>query len=763
MRWLLNYIFILALCLPVNAHNNHLPIYSYDNSILLLLHPFDPKILNAFAELMNYTRVSMNGWLTFLDRKKLQNNPFLNNSACVVDMTSILYGISRSNEEAMKWLDAAGKIVPGISGGAINWVGSMELCRNITDFSFGVSRHVKGKYCTAFVELPTSDDLPQQLSFELNYGVCIPHSCTKDDLIWLLDMVFSRVNLSVDDSTSFCHAEFGELQKDGWFWVAMSLLVMVTFLLISGTLVDVVIWCLWSYHTYVNSYNGLTNSSMSVETVNVNEALVDYVGITEDENMAEQTHFNQSNANEVHYSEYRSNKLSNTNLFVKFISNYSVPFNTFCLWNSKPSQVVNKLGQHCDHPLLCLDGIRFITMCWIIYGHCIAFSMFGANNMLLYSQIHQGTWTYQVIIGATLAVDTFFFMSGTLSTYLTIPRLRRITNWKSWIKFWFNFVFHRTLRLTPAYLLVLILYTGLFIHAYVGPLYPQIPNLTDIKFCRDHWWITYLNNFIYPNEICMGWSWYLSNEFQFSIVLAPIFLSLLAWNETIGVLFGFGLVISSIVVTFGISYANDYLPGVLELTSFTTVYIKPYTRWSTYAIGLLCGWLLEKYTNILQDVGIKMKVMLALIGICLSSIFCVSTVYGLYGLLSGKVEPFSTVGAAAYTAFHRPIFVLGVAIVVSMCALGCGGPIHSILTLPVFCVPARLTYTAYLVHPIVTMFIVLGSQNPLLLDNLHLIVRFFAVMPITYFVGLIISLATESPVIAMTHVSGRKKPSLVKS
>ncbi|VDP03852.1 unnamed protein product [Schistosoma margrebowiei] len=113
--------------------------------------------------------------------------------------------------------------------------------------------------------------------------------------------------------------------------------------------------------------------------------------------------------------------------------------------------------------------------------------------------------------------------------------------------------------------------------------------------------------------------------------------------------------------------------------------------------------------------------MIGVIGVCLSSIFCVSTVYGLYGLLSGKVEPFTTFGAATYTAFHRPIFILGIAIVVSMCALGCGGPIRWILTLSVFRVPSRLTYTAYLVHPIVVLFIALGSQNPILLDDLHLV------------------------------------------
>ncbi|CAH8433554.1 unnamed protein product [Schistosoma haematobium] len=711
MRWFFLYFTTLGSFLPNHVSTKSLPLYSYDNSMLVLLHPFDPKLLKPFDALAEYSRVSVYEMLRYLDQKRLSGNPLYNNSACVVDVTSIVYGIIRSDKEAVKWLDAAGKIVPGVSGGGINWVGSMELCRNITDFSYGLSQHVQGKYCSAYVKLPSAEDLPEKVSFELNYGVCIPHSCTKDDLIWLLDMVLSKVNLSIDKSTSFCHADFGELPKDGWFWVAMSLLVLMIILLISGTMVDVVLWCNWNYRFYEFLYNRIRVSLPD-----------DTFTTSEEENLVEQTPCDQSESVKLSYFEYRFDVLSNTTPFVKFVATYSIPFDTSRLWHFKPSQVLNKSGHPCDHPLLCLDGIRFLTMNWIIYGHCILFSMFVANNMLLYSQIHQPKWTYQAIIGSTLSVDTFFFMSGLLSTYLTIPKLRRIPSWKHWIKFWWSFVFHRILRLTPAYLLVLILYTGLFNHAYVGPMYPQTPNLMDIKFCRDHWWITYLNNFIYPDETCMGWSWYLSNEIQFSIVLSPIFLCLVACS------------------------------------SFTTIYIKPYTRWSTYAIGLLLGWFLEKYPTILENVNTKTKVLIGVIGVCLSSIFCVSTVYGLYGLLSGKVGPFTTFGAATYTAFHRPIFILGIAIVVSMCALGCGGPIRWILTLSVFRVPSRLTYTAYLVHPIVVLFIALGSQNPILLDDLHLIVMFFAVLPITYCLAYLVTLVTESPVLAMTHSSGGKKP-----
>lgn len=94
----------------------------------------------------------------------------------------------------------------------------------------------------------------------------------------------------------------------------------------------------------------------------------------------------------IHYSK---DILSNTNPCIKYIANYSVPYNTWHLWHSKPNQVPNKSGQHCSHPLLCLDGIRFLTMNWIIYGHCIAFSMFVASKLTVLLRGWNSTTIYR--------------------------------------------------------------------------------------------------------------------------------------------------------------------------------------------------------------------------------------------------------------------------------------------------------------------------------------------------------------------------------
>ncbi|KAA3681677.1 uncharacterized protein DEA37_0015202 [Paragonimus westermani] len=336
---------------------------------------------------------------------------------------------------------------------------------------------------------------------------------------------------------------------------------------------------------------------------------------------------------------------------------------------------------------------------------------------------------------------------GLLTVYVTLPRFAFVNNFVGQIQFWLTFVLHRLIRLTPAYLLVIVLYTGLFTHLYDGPMYPQRPELTDSIYCREHWWVTFLNNFLHEDQMCMGWSWYLSNDFQFTVVLAPIFISLVSWNVTAGMLFAILLVISSILSTFGIAYSNGYYPWPLSPESFETIYIKPYTRWSTYALGLILGWIIHRGYRLPQRVSSKAKLFFTLMSLSLASVCCIWAVYGLADIFSQKVPMWSTGVSALHTAVHRPIFILGVGIVTYLCASQYASPIRSLLSWSAFRPFARLTYGAYLLHPIVTLFLALGSQSPVMLDNVYLITVFVTVVFISYALSFLLSLAIESPLV----------------
>lgn len=82
----------------------------------------------------------------------------------------------------------------------------------------------------------------------------------------------------------------------------------------------------------------------------------------------------------------------------------------------------------------CLDGLRTMSMMWVIFGHCwiwpwLANVQYTNTSYLLpLGNNHSrpkalaSTWTGQVIHSADLATDTFFFLSGFLHSYVLLKK-----------------------------------------------------------------------------------------------------------------------------------------------------------------------------------------------------------------------------------------------------------------------------------------------------------------------------------------------------
>ncbi|KAF7256242.1 hypothetical protein EG68_06808 [Paragonimus skrjabini miyazakii] len=461
-------------------------------------------------------------------------------TTCWRDIHTIISAAINQQPKAFQWLDSAGRPLPGITGGARIWPGSFELCMNIRKTS-----PIQSKYCSMFIFAP------------------------QDQKLGGFYTVLSGFPLIVDDKASLCHSDPAELPKDAWFWIAIALLSFCLFLLTCGLILDLFMYFKWArsgtyqhdWPTYFGPHSATSTEQDGTEIDNLESTPS---GSTDN---IYPIHFSSESDGQLHpitYSEYRSGFVEQRGVLFKLLSAFSPVFNAHKLCQSGHAIILDPEGKWVEHPLTCLDGIRVLTMCWIIFGHCLVFTIPYSNNAFIYIQEHLRKWAFQVVISTTLSVDTFFLMSGLLTVYTTVPRLRFYRGLCGKLRFWLIYVVHRVLRLTPAYLLVMFLYTGLFIHMTDGPLYPQRPELLDIQYCREHWWVTYLNNFIYTNESCMPWTWYLANELQFSIFLAPVFLTLTYWSSVAGILFALLLIFSSVGSTYAIAYTKKYLPGILS-------------------------------------------------------------------------------------------------------------------------------------------------------------------------------------------------------
>eukprot|EP01099_Mayorella_cantabrigiensis_P001320 TRINITY_DN1570_c0_g2_i3.p1 TRINITY_DN1570_c0_g2~~TRINITY_DN1570_c0_g2_i3.p1 ORF type:complete len:294 (-),score=29.46 TRINITY_DN1570_c0_g2_i3:558-1439(-) len=217
---------------------------------------------------------------------------------------------------------------------------------------------------------------------------------------------------------------------------------------------------------------------------------------------------------------------------------------------------------------------------------------------------------------------------------------------------------------------------------------------------RDSWWtnILYINNFI-PTDggQCMGWGWYLSNDFQYYIV-TPIFILLWVRSRTQASILWFFSLISSLIITavlvdhYGI---NAYVLLPSDSNYYVIEYIKPYTRAAPYLIGMMVAFILQTWPH--WDFSEK-HVWLVRLGHLVSAGMLLASVFSLYPESSGD-DVWNDSENAAYITLSRLGWALGLAWIVFVCAKGHGGVVNQILSLPVWQPLAALSYGAYLLHP----------------------------------------------------------------
>jgi peptidoglycan/LPS O-acetylase OafA/YrhL len=86
-----------------------------------------------------------------------------------------------------------------------------------------------------------------------------------------------------------------------------------------------------------------------------------------------------------------------------------------------------------------------------------------------------------LVTGGFLAVDVFFFIGGFLVAYSFMREKS-----KSLLKYPMA-ILHRVLRFWPSYIMVILLYYSVQIHAGNGPLWKENNTLGQIPYCSGAW------------------------------------------------------------------------------------------------------------------------------------------------------------------------------------------------------------------------------------------------------------------------------------
>ncbi|XP_003396151.2 nose resistant to fluoxetine protein 6 isoform X1 [Bombus terrestris] len=410
-----------------------------------------------------------------------------------------------------------------------------------------------------------------------------------------------------------------------------------------------------------------------------------------------------------------------------------------------------KTDRHRDS-IKCLDGLRYISICWIIYGHTHYIEVVGVKmNLSEIPQMHTN-WANMLVLNANIITDTFFLISGVLMAYTVLRKSEK--NSQGYFDV-IGLYLHRYLRLTPAYAMMIGFYATLFYKIGSGPYWDQWVG-ANRDYCQENWWINllYLNNYINLSRICMSQSWYLATDMQL-VWLSPIFLyPMLKFTRKIffWLVFALGLIISILIpflITFSLRLSGTmlyYKDNTDVANVFIQIYTKVYNRYGSYIIGLALGYLLHQN----RSKVVKIRYIYVIFGWLVAAV-CGSFIFICPRWMYFDDYSYNELEASFYAGFHRQIFALSISWLIFCCVHGYGGFVGQFLSWKGWVPFSKLTYSAYLCHYVFLLVEAGSVRTPGIISTMAILRSFFSNVCLTVLLSVLWTLCFEMPFMTLDH------------
>ncbi|XP_012059881.1 PREDICTED: nose resistant to fluoxetine protein 6-like [Atta cephalotes] len=504
----------------------------------------------------------------------------LGSATCATELRELLDAVDQRILWGLKTLDSSGEFKPGFLYGNDFWLGSRSQCLDImnrTPFEFAKRITLNNtRYRDPQDEFP-----PFQLNYFVAYirhnstiqyhiniltedlitlGLCLPASCSTNNISFILERIFRDRVLLINDlySMDLSLIQVKNLKDDHqWLLSGATPLICAGLVLIFALMISGTIYNIFMYQTYLKA---------KTKTVNV-------------ENTVE----------EMPMTELSSSRQKSK--FGNILMCFSVYTSTTIIFNTKLD----------TEAIAVIHGIRFLSMLWIIIAHIILYSLDYFDNIIWIWRKTRSV-PLQVISNGTIAVDTYFFLSGFLLAYLYLKNKidkKRINpiNYKKKLNEFFVNIMKRYIRLTPAYI------TMIGITQLTSAWYDKTSQFyveeRSHETCAKYWWrnVLYINNLFAHNTMCLSWGWYLSSDMQFFIIgLTLLILSTVYFYMAVVILST--LLISSVILSGYISYIYEYVPTLDEQYKLADVlYFPPWIRIGPYIIGMITGYIIRRFNK----------------------------------------------------------------------------------------------------------------------------------------------------------------------
>ncbi|GIY90030.1 nose resistant to fluoxetine protein 6 [Caerostris darwini] len=397
-----------------------------------------------------------------------------------------------------------------------------------------------------------------------------------------------------------------------------------------------------------------------------------------------------------------------------------------------------------------LHGIRFFSMCWIIFGHTYYHLDFKVLKYLQITIELTSQFAFNTITNASLLVDNFFFISGLLFIYIGWDIVEKTGN----IPNPFYFAIHRIWRFLPIQMffvgistLLPLLGDGPMWHENIDPI---------VEGCKKDWWL----NFVFINNLyrtsskgCLSYSWYLAADIQVYIICIPLVI-LIMKKPVIGLWVNFVIMIASVVGVGIQNYIRDFPPTNLFIHAdveqrtqlMMETYYPPLHHLGPHCLGIFVGYYLRQKMSP-KSFHWKWHILAWI----LTFAFTTSALFGVHPW-NNDLPGTGKVATVLYASLSRMSWTIGLAWIVIACSTGCGGFLTYVLAWKPLIPLSRLTFMVYMVHPLIQHVFYSTLREGIQARNSLAIFIYFGFVVSSYAFGVAVCLLLEAPFVRMGKV-----------
>ena len=208
------------------------------------------------------------------------------------------------------------------------------------------------------------------------------------------------------------------------------------------------------------------------------------------------------------------------------------------------------------------------------------------------------------------------------------------------------------------------------------------------------------------------------------------------------------LLLATILASWLVSYSKALgagFPSMIKnpdpstITSYLdSLYTKPYARAGAYLIGLLVGLFLA------EERQMHLSRCRRVVAYAVTALLLLLVLFGKYHSQADKLSD------AFYNSLSRVAWAFVVCLIVilntgSRQSSGSGSLIHSFLSFACFVPLSKLTYCAYLIHPLVINFYYRTLQEPLIYTGAGMLSIYASNVVMVFLVSLPVYLVFEAP------------------